>query len=288
MAGLHKHGYGSRNMTPLLKTSGFRVWSGETKGSSEAMYFDFRNTGGRYKYYRKYYDNWRAFAVRSGKYADIHKQAQSVINKPLSYLEILELQKSDLERVSDLFNVKGWNINEGKNYTLFTHVTNDNYHFGYNFNYGDGYDLYDIIYTMKRWSNASGEQIELLQKSDHSNLIIYYTTSSQFYKLESEAKKNNYKLFATKSKDDGGRESFYRNGNMEIQFKKIIWISTDGHNKKTHTTYVVVFLDISDINQIKAGLCSNCKGKGYISKWTKGGKQIKETCPICNGSGKNK
>ena len=102
--------------------------------------------------------------MRSGKFNGISEKAKNLINQPLSYLKIIELQKSDLDKVSDLFDVKGWNINEGKNYTLFTHGTNDNYHFGYNFNYGNGYDYYDIIYTMKRWSNGNGDQIELLQK----------------------------------------------------------------------------------------------------------------------------
>ena len=62
---LYKKGAGSLNMTPLLKTTGWYVWSGETKGSSKARVYNFR------------YDIWhwcnrpipshdnRAFAVRS-------------------------------------------------------------------------------------------------------------------------------------------------------------------------------------------------------------------------------
>ncbi len=38
---LYKKGVGKRNMTPLLKTTGWRVWSGETKDSSSAWGFDF-------------------------------------------------------------------------------------------------------------------------------------------------------------------------------------------------------------------------------------------------------
>ena len=128
-------------------------------------------------------------------------------------------------------------------------------------------------------------KLNCYKKSGHSNVMIYYTNSSQFDKLESDVKKK-YELFATKSEDDGGKKSFYRNGNIEIRFEKNIWISTDGHNETIHITHIIILLDISDINQIKAELCSNCKGKGYISKWTEGGKQIKETCRICKGSGK--
>jgi hypothetical protein len=61
---LYKKGTGSQNMTPLLKTTGLSVWSGETKGSSAAWAFRFRH-GFRIWYYRddSYYK--RAFAVRS-------------------------------------------------------------------------------------------------------------------------------------------------------------------------------------------------------------------------------
>ena len=60
---LYKKGTGSRNMTPLLKTTGWYVWSGETKGSSPARNF----------YFFYGYRDWnlrgrsskRAFAVRS-------------------------------------------------------------------------------------------------------------------------------------------------------------------------------------------------------------------------------
>ena len=38
---LYKKGSGTRNMTPLLKTTGSWVWSDETKGSSSAWLFHF-------------------------------------------------------------------------------------------------------------------------------------------------------------------------------------------------------------------------------------------------------
>ena len=63
---LYIKGTGSRNMTPLLKTTGWYVWSGETKtrGSSDARYFSF-NDGSRDWYPRGNSSNKRAFAVRS-------------------------------------------------------------------------------------------------------------------------------------------------------------------------------------------------------------------------------
>jgi len=61
---LYKKGTGERNMTPLLKTSGWLVWSGETEGSSYARSFSFDN-GSRDWYYRTIANNRRGFAVCS-------------------------------------------------------------------------------------------------------------------------------------------------------------------------------------------------------------------------------
>jgi hypothetical protein len=61
---LYKKGAGSRNMTPLLKTNGWLVWSGETKGSSSARGFCFSN-GSQSWYGRDYSNGTRGFAVRS-------------------------------------------------------------------------------------------------------------------------------------------------------------------------------------------------------------------------------
>ncbi len=64
LEGLYKRGAGDRNMTPLLKTSGWWVWSSETKGSSLARDFSFYG-GGRYWHSRLHSYRSRAFAVRS-------------------------------------------------------------------------------------------------------------------------------------------------------------------------------------------------------------------------------
>ena len=61
---LYKKGAGDRNMTPLLKTTGWWVWSGETKDSSGAWIFNF-NYGARDGYDRHGSHGTRAFAVRS-------------------------------------------------------------------------------------------------------------------------------------------------------------------------------------------------------------------------------
>ena len=63
---LNKKGVGERNMTPLLKTSGWRVWSGETDGEFGAWYLNFYD--GDYTWgTRESEGNPRVFAVRSRK-----------------------------------------------------------------------------------------------------------------------------------------------------------------------------------------------------------------------------
>jgi len=64
LEGLYKKGKGDRSMTPLLKTTGWYVWSGETKGSSGARAFSF-SPGLRTWFTRDRSASKRAFAVRS-------------------------------------------------------------------------------------------------------------------------------------------------------------------------------------------------------------------------------
>jgi hypothetical protein len=64
LEGLYKKGLGTRNMTPLLKTTGWWVWSSDTRGPNDAWVYGFYGGG-------KSYDRrgdaslGRAFAVRS-------------------------------------------------------------------------------------------------------------------------------------------------------------------------------------------------------------------------------
>jgi len=66
LGSLYQQGVGSKNMTPFLKTTGRWAWSGETKGSSSAWYFTFRNG---YHYWNSHTASFygRGFAVRSRK-----------------------------------------------------------------------------------------------------------------------------------------------------------------------------------------------------------------------------
>ena len=61
---LYRKGAGTRNMTPLLETTGFWIWSGKSKGSWGAWGFAF-SYGGRDWLPRHYASYSRPFAVRS-------------------------------------------------------------------------------------------------------------------------------------------------------------------------------------------------------------------------------
>jgi len=64
LMGLYYKGRGTHNMTPLLKSTSWWMWSGETRDSSSACYFDFYN--GFVSWYASDYVNGRrVFAVRS-------------------------------------------------------------------------------------------------------------------------------------------------------------------------------------------------------------------------------
>lgn len=64
---LFRKGKGTRNMTPLLKTTGWWVWSRARKHSSTAWFFNFGYGGVDNWYDRKGSGNSRGFAVRSRK-----------------------------------------------------------------------------------------------------------------------------------------------------------------------------------------------------------------------------
>ena len=61
---LYKMGVGKRNMTPLLKTTGWWVWSGETKDSSSSWGFGF-GSGFESWDTHVFTSDRRGFAVRS-------------------------------------------------------------------------------------------------------------------------------------------------------------------------------------------------------------------------------
>ncbi|MBW2172182.1 MAG: DUF1566 domain-containing protein [Deltaproteobacteria bacterium] len=66
LSSLYTEGAGSQNMSPLLKTTGGFVWTGETVGSTYAWGFCFE-IGDAYWPLHTYSETARGFAVRSAK-----------------------------------------------------------------------------------------------------------------------------------------------------------------------------------------------------------------------------
>ena len=65
LAKLYEKGRGTRNMTPLLETTGWRVWSGEKKGSSAAWAYNFGLGRVGWGFLDGGHSFGRGFAVRS-------------------------------------------------------------------------------------------------------------------------------------------------------------------------------------------------------------------------------
>ncbi len=63
---LYKKGAGPRNMTPLLKTSGWWIWSEEKSGAKGSRFFGIPSNYSSW-YHLGFSNNRRAFAVRSRK-----------------------------------------------------------------------------------------------------------------------------------------------------------------------------------------------------------------------------
>ena len=100
LEGLYKKGAGDRNRTSLLKATGWNVWSGETKGSSEAMLFYFGNGRRQWRDRDNAFHNW-AFAVRSKKLKksrDLSEKPKesSTLSKILDFFETTNIEENSL------------------------------------------------------------------------------------------------------------------------------------------------------------------------------------------------
>jgi hypothetical protein len=65
LGALYQKGVGTRNMTPLLKTTGWCVWAAKTTDSSSARHFNFSDGRGYWASRSNIYYDMRGFAVRS-------------------------------------------------------------------------------------------------------------------------------------------------------------------------------------------------------------------------------
>ncbi len=178
-------------------------------------------------------------------------QAQS-----LSFEDLTNLQKSNLEKAKGFFSYKGfswYSSDKNKENAL---------------NYNDGYLLsYDRII----WKN-SYEEVQLLTKAGFENCIFYFTSEEHFNEIENEAKTQ----FTQSSLGTSENRIWtdYRGHNVEFTFttKK----SKDYYSQKIE--YFVCVTNYDDVQKRVSNLCSNCKGNGQIIEY--------EKCSYCGGDGK--
>ncbi len=112
LEGIYEKGLEDQNMTPLLKTTGWHVWSGETDGSYTARAFYFPLGSREWHYisgYRNASSYRRAFAVRSRKEVEL---------TPDKFQEVefrLENGKSPTASPVDSGQTQGHDISAGNN-----------------------------------------------------------------------------------------------------------------------------------------------------------------------------
>ena len=84
LKGLYKEDSGTRNMTQLLKTTGWWMWSGKTRSLSYAWFFSFSSDRKGWNV-RDYSNGYRAFAVRDKKGTGSSKRERSEENAYLPH-----------------------------------------------------------------------------------------------------------------------------------------------------------------------------------------------------------
>jgi len=95
---LYQKGKGTRNMTSLLKTTSWWVWSGDTKGASSAWFFKFDY--GRGGWTQKISLSRRAFAVRTQSVSNISKTDKKT--RSLTNEKMRPINKKDLEGLGEI------------------------------------------------------------------------------------------------------------------------------------------------------------------------------------------
>lgn len=173
----------------------------------------------------------------------------------LSFEDLINLQRSNLEDAKGYFNYKGWR---------WTGTTKD---CADCLKQGD----YDLVYDKTVWTGGN-ESLQLLQHSGHPNAIIYYTSQGGFNALEGEAKNL---LTATGSGTEENRIwSTYTGHGQKFTFN----IRKNSNSYSSGTNYNVIIVDQHDLDTRVASMCNKCKGKGQISEH--------ESCSYCSGDGR--
>jgi len=169
----------------------------------------------------------------------------------LSYEDLVNLQKSSLEKAKGFFTYKGfsWYSSTKDKESAILH---------------NGYSL---TYDQNIWKYST-EEVQFDTKTGHSNCIGYFTTESNFSAIENQAKI--YLTLGVPEVQDNMLQTYYFNTTIAFSF----------NIKKQNglTYYDICVTNSADLDSITNKLCSNCKGTGQITEF--------KTCSYCLGNGK--
>jgi len=183
-------------------------------------------------------------------FATIIANAQS-----LTYNDIINIQKSNLEKVNGFFSQAGWTWISAKKDNVDWHS-----------------DDYILICDKTEWKNRSNEYAHLFQKEGCVNIFVYFTSNTNFNEIENYVKAI-YSSYKSGVENNRIWTSYRGQNNLEIMFN-----TKKSKDYNSQTWYEIDIYNYNDIDKRIAILCSNCKGTGQIVEYIK--------CRNCNGSGK--
>lgn len=175
-------------------------------------------------------------------------------SQSFSFEDLLNLQKSNLEKAKGFFSYKGftWQTTEKEYVGAFV---------------SNGYRLtYDKIIWQK-----NSETVHYLSKTGSENAVIYYTNQNHFSKLENVVK-SQFKVSETNTSETKFWTT-YKNQNLSITFntRKI------KRDYEVQMEYEICVINFPDVDKQVSLLCEKCKGRGQIIENKK--------CSNCNASG---
>lgn len=181
--------------------------------------------------------------------------ALGAMGQSLTFEDLLNLQKNDLNKATGYFNYKGWRWSGTEKDCSGCLQQNG----------------YDLAYDKTTWTN-NNESVQLLQSAGHPNAVFYYPGQNGYSALEREAKG----VLASNGGGTGDDRiwSSYKGNGLLFTFN----VKRSKNSYSDQTTYSIAIVNEADVNSRVATLCNSCKGKGQIAE--------KEKCTYCSGDGR--
>ncbi len=191
--------------------------------------------------------------------------ALGAMGQSLTFEDLFNLQKNDLNKAKGYFNYKGWRWSGTEKDCSGCLQQNG----------------YDLAYDKTTWTN-NNESFQLLQSAGHPNAVFYYPGQNGYSAIEREAK-GVLTSSGGGTGDDRIWSSYKGNGLLfTLNAKK----SRSSYSEQT--SYSIAIVNEADISSRIAKLCNSCKGKGQIVEKEKCSQCLGNTdlvCSSCNGSG---